>query len=107
MRKSLTIFSSIACNSVIASSKQTTRAQEPSRNLENKLNQVHEHSKSLYFVKPRTQCKPQNGQESYLGLLPYETMNENVNWMKLTHILSIFSLNPMHPSIHLPSRQHS
>ena len=30
------------------------------------------------------------------------TMTENVNWMKLTHLLLIFSLNCKAPFVHLP-----
>ena len=52
MRKSLNKFSSIACNSTIASNKQRLEHNN-SRNPES----THEDSKSLKFIKPKTQMQ--------------------------------------------------
>ena len=51
MKKSLSIFSSIACKSMIASSKQRQNHNNLATIYKEKLKGAHERSKSLKFVK--------------------------------------------------------
>ena len=106
MRKSLNFFSSIACNSMIASNKQRQRHNYLAAiQRGKKLYGAHELSKSLYFVKSRTQMRTLTRMDKVVKEDYYHMtlMDENTNWMKFTHILSKKSLNLRGGSfVHLP-----
>ena len=80
---------------MIASNKQKQEHNNFATFQRPKLKGVHECSQSLDFVNftKNANANPhKNGQDSHWGLLLYHmtTMNENMNYMKLTHLLSTF-----------------
>ena len=73
------------------------------------LHGANEHSKSLQFAKHRIKIQSLRKMDNVV-IEDYDhmtTMNENMNWMELTHSLSI-SLRTLRPlCVHLPLIQNS
>ena len=96
MRKSLNIFSSIACSLMIASNKQRQKHNNLALICTTKLKEAHEHFKSLMSINLEPKCKVTLKRMNLVVIEDYyhvTTINENMYWMKLIHLLSIFSLN--------------
>ena len=94
MRKSLNICSSIACNTTIASNKQKQEPTNLTLVCRAQLKEAHEHLKSLVDkkknkFKTRTQMQTLTRMDRVVIKNYYHitTMDENVCWMKLTHLL--------------------
>jgi hypothetical protein len=65
---------------------------------------------SLQFVETRIRMQTPTRMDKVVTLIYLHmatTMNDYMNWMKLAHVLSILSLNPKAPFVHLPLPQHS
>ena len=82
-------FPSIACNSTIASNKQRQEHNNLATMRRAQLKGAHKHSKSLQIQKPWTQMQTLTRMnkaviEDYYHMI---TMDENVNWMEVTHLL--------------------
>ena len=58
-----------------------------------KLKGAHEHSRRLKFAKTHMQSIPSMDMIVIEDYYHMTTMDENVNWMNLAHLLSMFSLN--------------
>ena len=75
---------------MIALNKQRQEHNKFSTIQKGKIKGAHEHSNNLEFVKPRTQMQTPIRMDKVVIKDYYHmtTMDENVNWMELTHMLS-------------------
>ena len=97
-------FSSIAFKSTIASNKQRQKHNNLASIESANLKGAHERSKSLQFVKPRTQMHILTRMNKVVieDFYHMTTMDEDVNWMKLTHLLWEQIFKPQDPPfVHL------
>ena len=90
-----TFYSCIERNSTFASNLQRQEHNILNTIQRENFNIAHERSKIPWFGKPSIQMQPLTRMNKVVIEDYYDmtTMNENVNWTKLTHVLSNFSPN--------------